>query len=119
MDRLLFSIALVSRQAAKVISQYILSKIPANIGTWGPRTVLLTIFKTDVSINSRPSPWHPGFIHEYHSQFHRNIPNLPWHNDLELDKHGLEYIYPQVNNGMPLSDGRCLVESTRSQKRVG
>jgi phytoene dehydrogenase-like protein len=56
-----------------------------------------------------PSPWHPGFIHEYHSQFHRNIPNLPWHNDLELDKHGLEYIYPQVNNGMPLSDGRCLV----------
>ena len=56
-----------------------------------------------------PSPFHPGFVHEYHSQFHRNIPNLPWHNDLELDQYGLEYIYPQVNNGMPLSDGRGLI----------
>ena len=48
-----------------------------------------------------PSPFHPGFVHEYHSQFHRNIPNLPWYSDLELDQYGLEYIYPQVNNGMP------------------
>ena len=56
-----------------------------------------------------PSPFHPGFVHEYHSQFHRNIPNLPWYSDLELDQYGLEYIYPEVNNGMPLSDGRCLI----------
>ncbi|MBI4457101.1 MAG: NAD(P)/FAD-dependent oxidoreductase [Acidobacteria bacterium] len=56
-----------------------------------------------------PSPFFPGFVHEYHSQFHRNIPALPWYQDLELDNYGVEYIYPPVNNGMPLSDGRCLI----------
>jgi len=56
-----------------------------------------------------PSPYHPGFLHEYHSQFHRNIPNLPWYEDLQLAQYGLEYIYPPVNNGMPLSDGRALI----------
>ncbi len=56
-----------------------------------------------------PSPFFPGFVHEYHSQFHRNIPALPWYKDLELHNYGVEYIYPQVNNGMPLSDGRCLI----------
>ena len=56
-----------------------------------------------------PSPFHPGFLHEYHSQFHRNIPNLPWYKDLDLGRYGLDYIYPPVNNGMPLSDGRCLI----------
>ncbi|MBI4291953.1 MAG: NAD(P)/FAD-dependent oxidoreductase [Betaproteobacteria bacterium] len=50
-----------------------------------------------------------GFYHEYHSQFHRNIPNTPWFKDLELGSYGVEYIYPQVNNGMPLADGRNLV----------
>ncbi|SRR5579884_437179 len=56
-----------------------------------------------------PSPFYPGFYHEFHSQFHRNIPHLPWFKDLELADYGVEYIYPQVNNGMPLSDGRCLL----------
>ncbi|MCZ6877591.1 MAG: NAD(P)/FAD-dependent oxidoreductase [Acidobacteria bacterium] len=56
-----------------------------------------------------PSPFHPGFVHEYHSQFHRAIPSLPWYKDLDLDNYGLEYIYPPVNNGMPLSDGRNLI----------
>jgi phytoene dehydrogenase-like protein len=56
-----------------------------------------------------PSPFVPGFVHEYHSQFHRNVPSLPWYRDLELDRYGVEYIYPPVNNGMPLSDGRCLI----------
>ncbi|MGH9299026.1 MAG: phytoene desaturase family protein, partial [Acidimicrobiales bacterium] len=44
----------------------------------------------------------------YHSQFHRNIPATPWFQDLQLADYGVEYIYPQVNNGMPLSDGRAL-----------
>jgi phytoene dehydrogenase-like protein len=56
-----------------------------------------------------PSPFFPGFLHEYHSQFHRNVPALPWYRDLALDRYGVEYIYPPVNNGMPLSDGRCLI----------
>jgi phytoene dehydrogenase-like protein len=56
-----------------------------------------------------PSPFLPGFVHEYHSQFHRNVPSLPWYRDLGLDRYGVEYIYPPVNNGMPLSDGRCLI----------
>lgn len=50
----------------------------------------------------------PGFKHEYHSQFHRNIPGTPWWRDLEVDKYGVQYIYPDVNNGMPLSDGRAI-----------
>jgi phytoene dehydrogenase-like protein len=51
----------------------------------------------------------PGFLHEVHSQFHRNIPATPWFNDLQLADYGVEYIYPEVNNGMPLHDGRNLI----------
>jgi phytoene dehydrogenase-like protein len=58
----------------------------------------------------------PGFMHEHHSQFHRNIPGTPWYRDLEVGDHGVEYIYPQVNNGMPLSDGRNLIVHADPQK---
>lgn len=51
----------------------------------------------------------PGFLHEMHSQFHRNIPATPWYRDLDLGNYGVEYIYPPVNNGMPFSDGRNLI----------
>ncbi|MCS7142854.1 MAG: NAD(P)/FAD-dependent oxidoreductase [Aigarchaeota archaeon] len=54
-------------------------------------------------------PEYPGFLHELHSQFHRNIPNLPWYRDLELSNYGLDYIYPQANNGTPLSSGKNIV----------
>ena len=52
---------------------------------------------------------HPTVYHERHSLFHRDIPNLPWYDDLDLAEFGLEYFYPQVNNGMPLKDGRNLI----------
>jgi phytoene dehydrogenase-like protein len=55
-----------------------------------------------------PSNFVPGFLHEYHSQFHRNIPATPWFRDLDVGSYGVDYIYPSVNNGMPLSDGRAL-----------
>lgn len=55
-----------------------------------------------------PSTFIPGFLHEYHSQFHRNIPATPWFRDLGVADYGVQYIYPPVNNGMPLSDGRAL-----------
>ncbi|MDG6906360.1 MAG: NAD(P)/FAD-dependent oxidoreductase [Nitrososphaerota archaeon] len=55
------------------------------------------------------SSFFPGFLHEYHSTFHRNIPNNPWYKDLGLDAYGIQYIYPQVNNGMPLSNKKCLI----------
>jgi phytoene dehydrogenase-like protein len=58
----------------------------------------------------------PNFMHEHHSQFHRNIPGTPWYSDLDVGDHGVEYIYPQVNNGMPLSDGRNLIVHADPEK---
>lgn len=60
-------------------------------------------------VGTVPSNFVPGFLHEMHSQFHRNIPATPWYKDLSVGDYGVEYIYPPVNNGMPLSDGRALV----------
>lgn len=37
-------------------------------------------------------PKHPGFFHNLHSYFHRGIPNMPWFSDLELHRHGVEYL---------------------------
>ncbi|MDG6904713.1 MAG: NAD(P)/FAD-dependent oxidoreductase [Nitrososphaerota archaeon] len=52
---------------------------------------------------------YPGFYHNLHSNLLRDIPLLPWYNDLELWKYGLKLYLPPVNNALPLSDGRALV----------
>ena len=67
-------------------------------------------------------PLYPGFYHEYHAQFHRNVPNLPWFKDLELSEYGVEYIYPEVNNGMPFKSGKNLIihaDPNVSRKSIG
>ena len=51
----------------------------------------------------------PGFYHNIHSVFHRNLKNLPWYWDLELERYALEYIRPDVTAAMLLSDGRSLI----------
>lgn len=51
----------------------------------------------------------PGYYHNLHSNFHGAMPFFPPYADLELDKHGLTYIHPTANIGMPLRDGRALV----------
>lgn len=54
------------------------------------------------------NPRLPGFLHNPHSFFHRAISAMPWFRDLELARHGVRYIEPELNIGMILPDGRAL-----------
>src|SRR3990172_1201212 len=60
-------------------------------------------------LDTHEDPFPPGFYHNVHSVFHRNVLNLPWYRDLELGKYGLQYIRPEINDAMVLSDGRSIV----------
>jgi phytoene dehydrogenase-like protein len=50
----------------------------------------------------------PGFFHNPHSFFHRAITAMPWYRDLELARHGVRYVEPELNVAMILPDGRTL-----------
>ena len=54
------------------------------------------------------NPRFPGFFHNTHSFFHRALTAMPWYRDLELARHGAEYIEPELNVAMILADGRVL-----------
>ena len=54
------------------------------------------------------NPRLPGFHHNTHSFFHRNVTGLPWYRDLKLAERGAEYIEPDLNVAMVLKDGRTL-----------
>lgn len=54
------------------------------------------------------NPRLPGFLHNTHSFFHRNVTGLPWYRDLRLAERGAEYIEPDLNVAMVLKDGRTL-----------
>ncbi len=54
------------------------------------------------------NPRLPGFIHHPHSFFHRGITQMPWFHDLELARHGVHYLQPELNVAMHLRDGRAL-----------
>src|SRR5215207_9627775 len=54
------------------------------------------------------NPRLPGFTHHPHSFFHRGITRMPWFRDLELEKHGVRYLQPELNVAMLLRDGRAL-----------
>ena len=49
----------------------------------------------------------PGFKHNLHSNFHL-FTDGPIVRDLDLDRYGLEYIYPDVQDGMAFRDGTAL-----------
>lgn len=53
-------------------------------------------------------PRHPGFLHNTHAFFHRAITDMPWYADLELARHGADYIEPELNVAMVLPDRRAL-----------
>jgi len=53
-------------------------------------------------------PRYPGFLHNTHSFYHRAITDMPWYNDLELDRHGARYIEPELNVVLLLKDGSAL-----------
>ena len=50
----------------------------------------------------------PGFFHNPHSFFHRAITAMPWFRDLELARHGVKYLEPELNVAMILRNGRVL-----------
>ncbi len=54
------------------------------------------------------NPRLPGFTHHPHSFFHRAIMRMPWFHDLELERHGVRYLQPELNVAMLLRDGSAL-----------
>jgi len=54
------------------------------------------------------NPRLPGFLHNTHSFFHRAVTAAPWYRDLELKRHGAEYVEPDLNVALILRDGRSL-----------
>ncbi len=64
------------------------------------------------------NPHLPGFLHNTHSFFHRAITSMPWFADLELTRHGVRYIEPELNVAMLLPDGRVLQWWTDIERTV-
>ncbi|MEI9946914.1 MAG: hypothetical protein WDN26_22180 [Chitinophagaceae bacterium] len=54
----------------------------------------------------RPAP--SRLLHNTHAFFQRAITAMPWYADLELERHGLRYIEPELNVALIASDGRAL-----------
>ena len=67
-------------------------------------------------LDTHVDPHHPGFLHNMHSFFHRNLMNLPWWRDLEVGNYDVEYIRPEVGCGMLMSDERCILLYTDIEK---
>ena len=51
----------------------------------------------------------PGFRHNICSMVHTHIPLSPVYRDLELERHGVRYVYPDHLRGTIFPDGRSLV----------
>jgi phytoene dehydrogenase-like protein len=49
-----------------------------------------------------------GFLHNTHSFYHRALTHQPWYTDLELERHGAQYVEPDLNVAMLLPDNRVL-----------
>jgi phytoene dehydrogenase-like protein len=64
------------------------------------------------------NPRVPGFWHNTHSFFHRAVTTMPWYRDLELERHGVHYVEPELNVALIMSDGRALEWWTNFDKTV-
>jgi len=51
----------------------------------------------------------PGFKHNICSMVHTHIPLSPVYRDLELERHGVKYVYPDQLRGTIFPDHSCLV----------
>ncbi|MDA1276419.1 MAG: NAD(P)/FAD-dependent oxidoreductase [Verrucomicrobia bacterium] len=54
-------------------------------------------------------PADSGFLHNTHSFFHRGLTSMPWFSDLELDRHGVRYLTPELNVALVTEDDRVLM----------
>lgn len=59
-------------------------------------------------LRTMENPRLSGFRHHPHSFFHRAITAMPWFRDLNLHRHGVRYLQPELNVAMLLGDGRAL-----------
>ena len=57
---------------------------------------------------SDPDPVIPGLRHNVHAVFLRGVAAMPWFRDLELPRHGVEMIHPELNYAQVGEDGRVL-----------
>lgn len=64
------------------------------------------------------NPRLPGFTHHPHSFFHRAITHMPWFRDLELERHGVRYLQPELNVAMLLQSGQALEWWTDLERTV-
>jgi phytoene dehydrogenase-like protein len=64
------------------------------------------------------NPRLPGFLHHPHSFFHRGITRMPWYRHLELERHGVRYIEPELNVALIRRDGRALEWWTDLERTV-
>ena len=69
-------------------------------------------------LRTMENPRLPGFTHHPHSFFHRAITQMPWFRDLELERHGVRYLQPELNVAMLLRDGRALEWWTDVERTV-
>lgn len=51
----------------------------------------------------------PGYLHDVCSAIHPMATGSPFFNTLPLDKHGLEYIYPEIAAAHPFDDGTAAI----------
>jgi phytoene dehydrogenase-like protein len=59
-------------------------------------------------LSTLEDPRHPGFRHNTHAFFQRAITTMPWYADLELARHGADFIEPELNVALLTGDGRAL-----------
>ncbi|MFO1269352.1 MAG: NAD(P)/FAD-dependent oxidoreductase [Rubrivivax sp.] len=58
----------------------------------------------------------PGYLHNICSVVHTHIPTGPVYRELELERHGVRYIYPQVLRGTIFPDHRSIVMHRDSER---
>lgn len=58
-------------------------------------------------LRTEANPRLPGYTHHPHSFFHRAITRMPWFRDLDLERHGVRYLQPDLNVALLLRDGRA------------
>ena len=51
----------------------------------------------------------PGYLHDVCSAIHPMAAGSPFFNTLPLNKHGLEYVYPEISAAHPFDDGTAAV----------
>jgi phytoene dehydrogenase-like protein len=69
-------------------------------------------------LRTEEDPRFPGVFHNTHSFFHRAVTAMPWYRDLELERHGVRYIEPELNVALLTRSGDALCWWTDLQRTI-